>query len=603
MTNNKIKITNFVICALTLVIYLCFDICHSRAMAQSMSGSDYDLRDGIPCLAGPGAGSSSYELENVVGVSGIGAMSGSLYGVNAGFYNLNSLPLAAIANYNEGVSVADETPTLRWVYSDADNDTQKRYQLQLGSTGFESPLLDTGMVSSAGTFYTTSTLPLPHPEEKTVYKWRVRVDDGFSWSGWSVADDGFFLTTGGFRIGGLTALTAPGGEVIAQASWQKDSDPYFYWEAPSEGIEVLGYSYSLDAEPDDEIDSTRTYYYFPQGDIGDGAHTFYVKAQRLSGLWGEPGQFSIWVDTIAPTVSSFTPTLGGVIANDQPQVRAVLSDAASGVNPETIEMRINQARVTPEYDPTNGTIIFTPAIPFSEGEIVISLEASDAVGNSGLPLSWSFVVDTEGPTGTILINNGDQTTTTNMVTLNISADDDVTAVAYLMLSNDGVFDTEVWESYTSLRKNWAMPAVNGTRKVYAMLKDEAGNLSEAFFDAIKLVIVAPDTFILTGPSGVTELTAAQFNFRASLDDCQFSYKFDNGSWSDWSDATLVSRTSLSEGNHYFIVRSAKDLNKDGILQLEEVDPTPALRTWTISVSGLLKPSVQPEKPVKIREEE
>jgi len=88
-----------------------------------------------------------------------------------------------------------------------------------------------------------------------------------------------------------------------------------------------------------------------------------------------------------------------------------------------------------------------------------------------------------------------------------------------------------------------------------------------------------------------------------LDDCRFSYKFDNEDWSDWSDATVISRASLSEGNHYFMVRSAKDLNKDGILQLEEVDPTPALRTWTISVSGLLKPPVQPEKPVKIREEE
>ncbi len=571
------------------------------AKAEDMSGSDYKLKHGMSCLAGPGPSSSSYELDNILGLNGLSAMSGSLYGVNAGFYNLNSLPVAAIASYNSGVSVADETPTLRWTYSDADNDTQKRYQLQVGHTGFNSPVIDTGVVSSAGTSYTTSILP--RTEERTTYNWRVRVDDGFGWSGWSVADNGFILTKGGFAISGLSALTAPGGEVIVQASWQKDSDPYFYWEAPSEGIEISGYSYSLDAEPDDEIDSTRTYYYFLQGDIADGAHTFYVKAQRSSGLWGEPAQFNIWVDTSAPTVNSFAPTLGGVIANDQPQVKAVLSDAASGVDPETIEMRVNQARVNPEYDPANGTITFTPSVPFSEGEIVISLEACDAVGNSGLPLSWSFVVDTEGPTGTILINNGDELTTTNMVTLNISAGDDVTSAAYLMLSNDGVFDTEVWESYTSLRKNWALPAINGTRKVYARLKDQAGNFSEAFFDEIKLVITAPDTSILSGPSGLTELADAQFGFRASLEDCQFSYKFDNQEWSDWSSSTLVNRAGLSEGNHYFMVRSARDLNKDGILQLEEVDPTPALRTWTISVSGLLRPPVQPEKPVKIREEE
>ena len=105
----------------------------AAVMAQGMSGSDYEVRDGIPCLAGPGASSSSYELDNIVGVDGTGTMSGSLYGVNAGFYNLNSLPVASIANYNDGAFAADETPTLRWTYSDADNDTQKRYQLQLAS--------------------------------------------------------------------------------------------------------------------------------------------------------------------------------------------------------------------------------------------------------------------------------------------------------------------------------------------------------------------------------------------------------------------------------------------------------------------------------------
>ena len=52
-----------------------------------------------------------------------------------------------------------------------------------------------------------------------------------------------------------------------------------------------------------------------------------------------------------------------------------------------------------------------------------------------------------------------------------------------------------------------------------------------------------------------------------------------------------------------MVKAAKDLNQDGILQLDEVDPTPAFRVWTVSLTGLLKPPAEPEKPIKIWEEE
>ena len=570
--------------------------------AENLSGTSYQAKDTIFGISGGVSGSSSlYNLKGILGVNTMSAMSSDLYSMNSGFYNLNDLPMATIVNYNDGRSTEDQTPTLKWAYSDADNDTQKRYQLQIARENFSSPVVDTGVLSSAAVSYTSSILP--RTEERTTYQWRVRVNDGLDWSGWTVASNGFILTEGGFLISGLSALTSPGGAGIAESTWQKDNDPYFYWEAPPIGVDILGYSFALDGPPDDEIDTQETHYYFPQDDIGDGAHTFYAKAKRSSGLWSEAAEFNIWVDTTAPSVSSPAPTLGGVISDDQPQVQALLSDAASGVNPDTIEMRINQADVMPEYDAESGKITFTPSIPFSEGEIVVSLLIQDLVGNFSSPLTWSFIIDTQGPSGSILINSGDEMTTVNAVTLNISAQDATTAVVQMMLSNDGVFDIEAWEPYVSLRKNWVLPAINGIRRVYAKVKDEAGNISEVFFDEIQLVIVAPDTYILSGPSGITQLQGAQFTFRGSLPDCQFSYKFDNEDWSDWSGNISIDKAGLAEGNHYFMVRSAKDLNKDGLFQLDEVDPTPALRVWTISLTGALKPPTEPEKPVKHWEEE
>lgn len=568
------------------------------ADAEDPSGSTYQAKQGIFCLGGPGTGSDTYSLDNIIGVNA-GSMSGSLYGLSFGLQSLNSLPLATIDNYNDGRPVDDATPTLQWVYSDADNDTQKTYQLQVAHESFATPVVDSGITVSTDTSFTTPILP--RTEERTVYTWRVRVNDGFGWSGWAQADNGFVLAAGGFTITGLGALSAPGGAEITQSLWQQDNDPYFYWEPPSGGLVILGYSYSLDSLPDEQLDTQDEYCYFSQDSVGDGVHTFYVIAQRSSGLWSEPASFEIWVDTTAPTLNSLVPSLGTVLSTDLPQVRVAISDVASGVNPEDIEMRINQALVTPEY--ISGIASYTPTVPLSDGEITVSLGAADLVGNYSLPLTWSFIIDTEGPGGSILINNDDEMTTTNVVTLNLSAEDEITDVVQMILSNDGVFDTEAWEPYISLRKNWVLPAISGTRKVYARVRDRAGNISETFFDEINLVIIAPDTYILSGPSGVTQSQSAQFTFRGSLDGCQFSYKFDNEDWSDWSGSASISRTDLPEGNHYFMVRAAKDLNKDSVFQLDEVDPTAALRVWTVSFTGALKPPLQPEKPILHWEEE
>ena len=580
-----------------ILIFCSIFILPAALTAQELEGTTYEIKHGIISLGGPGTGSSTYDLKNVIGTN-VGQMDGSLYSMISGLLGLNSLPLATILSYNDSQPMEDETPTLSWLYSDADNDTQKRYQVQVARENFATVVVDSGIVSSAETSYTTSILP--RTEERTSYKWRVRVYDGFDWSGWVQADNGFILTATGFLVTGLGALTTPGGVEIEQSTWQGDNDPYFYWDEPAGGIEVLGYSYSLDDLPDDEVDTRSTSYYFPEDSIGEGVHTFYVQAQRSSGLWGEAAAFAIWVDTTAPTIDNLQPASGRVIPGDQPEIGAVLQDAASGVDAQAIEMRLNLARVSPDYSPETGRVSFTPAIPLSEGELIVSLQGADAVGNLSTAVTWSFVIDTEAPEGSILINNGDKATTTNIVTLNISAEDDTSEVIEMLLSNDGIFDTEIWGPYMSLRKNWALPPITGVRKVYCKVKDEAGNVSEVFFDDINLTIIAPETYILSGPSGVTGSHDAEFTFRGSLDGCQFSYKFDNEDWSDWSGTDSVSRAGLNEDNHYFMVRAAKDLNRDGVFQLDEVDPTPALRVWII---GTFKPPAEPEKPIKIWEEE
>ncbi|MDH4226462.1 MAG: hypothetical protein OEV59_01725 [Deltaproteobacteria bacterium] len=88
------------------------------------------------------------------------------------------------------------------------------------------------------------------------------------------------------------------------------------------------------------------------------------------------------------------------------------------------------------------------------------------------------------------------------------------AITEIMLSNDGVFDTETWAAY-SASMPWALTSGDGSKTVYAMFKDTTGIVSEVSSDAIILDTTAP-----TGGS----LTATPANYQIDL------------SWSGFSDA-------------------------------------------------------------------
>jgi hypothetical protein len=59
-------------------------------------------------------------------------------------------------------------------------------------------------------------------------------------------------------------------------------------------------------------------------------------------------------------------------------------------------------------------------------------------------------------------------------------------------------------------------------------------------------------------------------------------------WSQWSAASAASFTGLSEGNHYFYVKSAFDLNGDGKFTIDEEDATPAQWVWNIKTKGKIE---------------
>lgn len=428
----------------------------------------------------------------------------------------------------------------------------------------------------------------------------------------------------------LEAKTSAGGTLIPPATWQPDADPYFRWEPPPSGVEVAGYSYAIDAEPDDALDTQGTSWDVatdPIDRLSDGQHTFAVKAIGLSGLTGTSLNVAVWVDTTKPTITNHSPTGASWLNTLSPALSAVLLDVSSGIDASSVQVSINNQAVPasgitigsstgvipppaswPEASLTNGEAAASqplagggmmtaqPSGLFQQGDNTIKVELSDLAGNDATPLVWSLRIDTEPPTGTIVINSdaqglGAEMTTSVYVTLTLSASDsdEGSGVTSMLLSNNRTDYAQ--EPFLSMKEWKLMPISDLHRTVWVKYQDAAGNVSEAVADEIQLVLLAPETMIIGGPAGITQDPSGEFTFDCSLEEgCVYSYQYDNEEWSDATSGWLPSTTAspsvaLPIGNHYFRVKAAKDTNGHAGIQLEEEDPTPAERAWIIGVEA------------------
>ena len=152
-----------------------------------------------------------------------------------------------------------------------------------------------------------------------------------------------------------------------------------------------------------------------------------------------------------------------------------------------------------------------PWASLQEGLNIIHIKVADKAGNilqdDYLVNVAGFVLrkDSVAPVpGSISINAGAQYTNSTTVTLTISATDATSGIYQMRLSNDGIFDTEPWETY-STTKQWTLSSGDGKKTVYIMFRDNA---------MLESLIILNDTIIFDNtPPKVTQwlLTPADLN--------------------------------------------------------------------------------------------
>jgi len=171
-----------------------------------------------------------------------------------------------------------------------------------------------------------------------------------------------------------------------------------------------------------------------------------------------------------------------------------------------------------EYSFDNDTWITytTPFTVLADGHTIVYYRSTDKVGNVETTITETIKIDRTPPSGSIIINNGDAYTTSNSVMLTSIAADVPSGISQVRFRNDGVWDTEQWETHT-LNKMWTLTSGDGTKTLWVQYMDNAGLTSSNYQDSIVL-----DTNKPRADAGddqtVNEDTLLTFDASASTDE-------------------------------------------------------------------------------------
>ena len=122
----------------------------------------------------------------------------------------------------------------------------------------------------------------------------------------------------------------------------------------------------------------------------------------------------------------------------------------------------------------------------ADGSHTFQVRATDAAENvDPTPAAHTWRVDTQKPSGTIVINGGRASTGSRTVTLALSASDPdpASGVSHMRFRNENTTTWSAWQAYAT-KKSWALSAGAGTKRVYVQYKDRANNASAAASDSI-----------------------------------------------------------------------------------------------------------------------
>lgn len=296
-------------------------------------------------------------------------------------------------------------PTVSWTYADSKNAAQATYHVDVASdAGFTSIIATSGDVASAATSYAFSA----SLTSGTTYYWRVRVNNGTSWSSW--VSQSFGWDTSAPAIGPFTQPAANPTIVGAANAWT------IAWPqvTSSSGISSLNVheDYGPVVTPGTCADATPTYTTYqwavaptttswPVSNGSNGwCYWYYLDATNGVGTNAVgPTSNPVLLDTVVPAATFTWPPAGTTTTAIAPTVEWTEVDTASGVASRSLQRQVTTATagVCGTTWTNDGTAVTAPS-PAPQTTVVgacyrWNLTLTDAASNSATTTSGSLIRD------------------------------------------------------------------------------------------------------------------------------------------------------------------------------------------------------------------
>jgi parallel beta-helix repeat protein len=177
----------------------------------------------------------------------------------------------------------------------------------------------------------------------------------------------------------------------------------------------------------------------------------------------------------------------------------------------------------------------------------------DKAGIEELPHNFltGIKLDKTPPSGYVVINEGNEYTTSPSVSLTLTANDKTSGIHQVRFSNDGVWDTEPWEDF-SATKTWTLITGDGTKTVYYQVRDVAGLLSSTYSDTIILDTIEPTgSIIINADTSYTNSTSVTLTLTATDETsgvAQMRFSNNGIDWSGWEPYDLTKSWTLLTGD-------------------------------------------------------
>jgi hypothetical protein len=210
----------------------------------------------------------------------------------------------------------------------------------------------------------------------------------------------------------------------------------------------------------------------------DGTQSVFCQLRDSTGLVSKVISDSIILDTTAPN-GTVAIKAGAPMTTFLETVLSLSATDANGID----KMRVgNDANFTGSEWKTYAAVADW-TLEMGDGVKMVYVQYKDKAGNTAV-FSDDIILDTEAPTGSMMINSGDEITMDRYVDLNLNGVDE-NGVSHVMISNEPDFLDSFWVSYNDTME-WILRERIGPQKVYAKYKDTAGLVSQVYSDEIIL---------------------------------------------------------------------------------------------------------------------